>query len=308
MTTYLFTHRDCLFHDTGTGHPERADRLRAVLHQLDLENFPTLERRDAPLATREQLALAHTEAHLDRLVARAPVEGIIDLDPDTKMSPGSQSAALRAAGAVVAAIDVVMKEPKTSAFCAIRPPGHHAEADCAMGFCLYNNVAVGACYARQTYKLERIAVVDFDVHHGNGTQAIFEKDAGLFYASSHQAPFYPGTGDASETGAGNIVNVPLAAGSGSRAFREAYDNVILPALDTFRPELLIISAGFDAHERDPLANLNLTGKDFGWVTRKLMVIADRHASGRVVSALEGGYDLEGLADGVDAHVKALLRT
>ncbi|MDF2366784.1 histone deacetylase family protein [Sneathiella sp.] len=307
MTTYLFTHRDCLFHDTGVGHPERADRLRAVLHQLDLENFPALERVDAPLASREQLALAHTEAHLDGLVARAPVAGIINLDPDTKMSPGSQMAAMRAAGAVIAAIDAVMKNKKSNAFCAIRPPGHHAEADRAMGFCLYNNVAIGAYHARKKYGLERVAVVDFDVHHGNGTQAIFEKDAGLLYASSHQAPFYPGTGDASETGVGNIVNVPLAAGSGSRAFREAYDNIILPALEAFRPELLIISAGFDAHEKDPLANLNLTGADYGWITKKLVALADRHAAGRVVSALEGGYDLEGLADGVDAHVKALLR-
>lgn len=308
MTTYLFTHRDCLFHDTGTGHPERADRLRAVLHQLDLENFPSLVREEAPLATRDQLARAHTVAYLDQLVARSPISGIIDLDPDTKMSPGSQMAALRAAGAVVAAVDTVMENKGSNAFCAIRPPGHHAEADRAMGFCLYNNVAVAAYHAREKYGLERVAVVDFDVHHGNGTQAIFEKDAGLFYASSHQAPFYPGTGDASETGVGNIVNVPLSAGSGTRAFREAYDNIILPALEAFRPELLIISAGFDAHERDPLANLNLTGADYDWITRKLMAIADQYARGRVVSALEGGYDLEGLADGVNAHVKALLRT
>ncbi|MBO0333456.1 histone deacetylase family protein [Sneathiella sp. CAU 1612] len=307
MTTYLFTHRDCLFHDTGTGHPERADRLRAVLHQLDPENFPTLVRREAPLASREQLALAHTQAHLDHLTARAPVAGIIDLDPDTKMSPGSQTAALYAAGAVVAAIDAVMETPQSSAFCAIRPPGHHAEANRAMGFCLYNNVAVGAYYARKKYGLERIAVVDFDVHHGNGTQAIFERDPGMFYASTHQAPFYPGTGDASETGVGNIVNVPLAAGSGSRAFREAYDTVILPALEAFRPELVIISAGFDGHEKDPIGNHKLTGADYSWLTKKLMVLADKHASGRVVSALEGGYDLEGLADGSHAHVKALLR-
>ncbi|MZR32113.1 histone deacetylase family protein [Sneathiella litorea] len=308
MTTYLFTHRDCLFHDTGTGHPERADRLRAVLHKLDLENFPMLERRDAPLASQEQLALAHDKAHLDYLVTRAPSVGIIELDPDTKMSPGSQTAAQYAAGAVIAAIDVVMDEAKTNAFCAIRPPGHHAEADHAMGFCLYNNVAIGAYYARKKYNLERIAVVDFDVHHGNGTQAIFERDPGMFYASTHQAHFYPGTGDASETGVGNIVNVPLVAGSGSRAFREAYDNVILPALEAFRPELIIISAGFDGHEKDPLANLNLTAADFGWITKKLVAIADSQSGGRIVSALEGGYDLEGLAEGVDAHVKALLRT
>lgn len=306
MTTYLFSHRDCLFHDTGAGHPERADRVRAVLHQLDADNFPDLVRKEAPLGTREHLALAHTEAHINGIAARAPAAGIINLDPDTTMSPGSQMAALRAVGAVVAAVDVVMTEPAANAFCAIRPPGHHAEADRAMGFCLYNNIAIGAYHARKQYGLERIAVVDFDVHHGNGTQAIFWTDPGMFYASSHQAPFYPGTGEVTETGVGNIVNVPLAAGAGPKEFREAYDEVILPALSAFRPELLLISAGFDAHAKDPLANLNLTGSDYAWITRKLVYIADTHAKGRIVSALEGGYDLEGLADGVDAHVKALL--
>lgn len=308
MATYLFTHRDCLFHDTGTGHPERADRLRAVLHQLDLDNFPTLERREAPLALREHLALAHTKTYLDQIADHAPATGVIHLDPDTTMSPGSQAAALRAAGAVTKAIDTVMQEPGSNAFCAIRPPGHHAEADHAMGFCLYNNIAIGAHYARKNYNLERIAIVDFDVHHGNGTQAIFENDPGVFYASSHQAPFFPGTGDPSETGVGNIVNTPLAEGSGSRDFRAAYDNIILPALNAFHPELILISAGFDAHEKDPLANINLTASDFSWVTKKLMEVADKHAGGRIVSTLEGGYDLEGLAEGVDAHVKALLQT
>tara|TARA_R110002095_G_scaffold211049_1_gene198790 strand:- start:7126 stop:8199 length:1074 start_codon:yes stop_codon:yes gene_type:complete len=307
MTTYLFTHRDCLFHDTGTGHPERADRLRIVLHQLDLENFPMLERRDAPMATREQLALAHTPAHLDLIAARAPQAGIINLDPDTFMSPGSENAALRAAGAVIAAVDAVMEQPDTNAFCATRPPGHHAEADRAMGFCLYNNIAIGAIYAREKYGLERVAVVDFDVHHGNGTQDIFEADASLFYASSHQAPFYPGTGAASETGVGNIVNVPLPADAGSTEFRGAYDDVIFPALARFDPQILLVSAGFDAHEKDPLANLNLTGADYSWISEKLMAVADKHCEGRLVSVLEGGYDLEGLAEGVDAHVKALLR-
>lgn len=307
MTTYLYTHRDCLFHDTGDGHPERSDRLRAVLHQLDLEKFPELLRIEAPLAARETIALVHTGAYLDHIDKSAPEAGIIYLDPDTRMSPGSKAAAYRAAGAVCAAIDAVMEQPDSNAFCAIRPPGHHAEADHAMGFCLFNNVAVGAFYARQRYGLERVAVIDFDVHHGNGTQAVFENDPGMFYGSTHQAPYYPGTGDAGEHGVGNIINVPLAAGTGSQVFRAAYDDIILPALDAFKPELLLVSAGFDAHEKDPLADFNLTNEDFSWISRKLLQIADIHASGRLVSVLEGGYDLEGLAEGVDAHVKALLR-
>jgi len=308
MTTYLFTHRDCLFHDAGTGHPERADRLRSVLHRLDLEKFPDLQREEAPLAEREVLALAHTTAYLDLIDANAPMEGIISLDPDTKMSPGSKSAAFRGVGAVCAAIDKVMKAEGTNAFCAIRPPGHHAEADRAMGFCIYNNVAIGALYARQKYGIKRVAVIDFDVHHGNGTQSIFENDPDLFYGSTHQAPYYPGTGAADEIGVGNIFNVPLAAGDGWLKFKAAMEEVILPALENFSPELLLISAGFDAHEKDPLADINLSGEDYAWITKELMRIADKHCAGRVVSALEGGYDLDGLSDGVDAHVKALLRT
>lgn len=308
MTTHLFSHRDCLFHDTGPHHPERADRLRAVLHQLDADNFPDLIRHDAPLGTEDQIALAHSAAHIRHVTAAIPASGTAHLDPDTVISPGSQTAALRAVGATIAAIDVVMAEDGANAFCAIRPPGHHAEAERAMGFCLYNNIAIGARYVQQKYGLSRVAIIDFDVHHGNGTQKIFEKDPGVFYASTHQAPpFYPGTGEAGERGVGNIVNVPLAAGAGGREFREAYDAVILPALHAFRPEFLFISAGFDAHIKDPLANLMLTGEDYRWVSRHLMAVADLHARGRVVSLLEGGYDLEGLAEGVDAHVKALLR-
>jgi acetoin utilization deacetylase AcuC-like enzyme len=307
MTTYLFTHRDCLFHDTGDEHPERADRLRSVLHQLDLQKFPELVREDAPFADRETLSLAHSTEYLDHIDAMAPASGIISLDPDTKMSPGSKAAALRGAGAVCAAIDQVMQNSDTNAFCATRPPGHHAESDKAMGFCLFNNVAVGALYARKKYNLNRIAVVDFDVHHGNGTQAIFENDPGLFYGSTHQAPYYPGTGDASEIGVGNIFNAPLAAGDGWLKFKSAMEKVILPALEIFKPELLLISAGFDAHEKDPLADINLSSEDFSWITKELMQVADRWCQGRVVSVLEGGYDLVGLAEGVDAHVKALLR-
>ncbi|MEH6545420.1 MAG: histone deacetylase family protein [Sneathiella sp.] len=307
MTTYLFTHRDCLFHDTGDGHPERADRLRSVLHRLDLEDFPDLDRQDAPLATREMLALAHTTDYLDHIDKMAPAAGIIALDPDTKMSPGSKNAALRAAGAVCAAIDVVMTQENANAFCAARPPGHHAEADKAMGFCLYNSIAIGAIYAREKYGLKRVAVIDFDVHHGNGTQSIFETDPDLFYGSTHQAPFYPGTGNTSETGVGNIFNVPLAAGDGWLKFKAAMQDIILPALEEFDPDLLLISAGFDAHEKDPLADINLTAEDYEWISVELIRIADKCCSGRIVSTLEGGYDLDGLSEGVNAHVKALLR-
>jgi acetoin utilization deacetylase AcuC-like enzyme len=307
MTTYLFTHRECLFHDTGDGHPERADRLRSVIHKLDLDDFPDLDRQDAPLATRQMLALAHTTTYLDHIEKMAPTSGIIALDPDTKMSPGSHSAALRAAGAVCAAIDAVMSEKAANAFCATRPPGHHAEADKAMGFCLYNNIAIGAKYAREKYGLERVAVIDFDVHHGNGTQSIFETDENLFYGSTHQSPYYPGTGFASETGVGNIFNVPLAAGDGWLKFKAAMNNIILPALEKFNPQLVLVSAGFDAHEKDPLADINLTAEDYEWITGELIRIADKCCDGRIVSTLEGGYDLDGLADGVNAHVKALLR-
>lgn len=307
MTTYLFTHRDCLFHDAGDGHPERADRLRSVIHKLDLDGFPDLDRHDAPLATRHMLALAHTSEYLDHVEEMAPLTGVVALDPDTKMSPGSQNAALRAAGAVCAAIDAVMSEKAANAFCATRPPGHHAEADKAMGFCLYNNIAIGALYAREKYGLQRVAVIDFDVHHGNGTQSIFESDPNLFYGSTHQAPYYPGTGSPNETGVGNIFNVPLAAGDGWLKFKAAMKDVILPALEKFNPELLLISAGFDAHEKDPLADINLTAEDYEWISKELIRITDKCCRGRIVSTLEGGYDLDGLADGVNAHVKALLR-
>jgi acetoin utilization deacetylase AcuC-like enzyme len=307
MTTYLFSHRDCLFHDTGEGHPERADRLRSVLHRLDLEDFPDLDRQEAPLATREMLALVHSDDYLDHIDTMAPAAGIIALDPDTKMSPGSKNAALRAAGAVCAAVDIVMAQENANAFCATRPPGHHAEADKAMGFCLFNSVAIGAKYARDKYGIKRVAVIDFDVHHGNGTQSIFEADPDLFYGSTHQAPYYPGTGSASETGVGNILNVPLAAGDGWLKFKAAMQDIILPALEKFDPDLLLISAGFDAHEKDPLADINLTAEDYEWVSLELIRIADKCCAGRVVSTLEGGYDLDGLSEGVDAHVKALLR-
>lgn len=307
MSTHLFTHRDCLFHDNGPNHPERADRLRSVLHRLEEDDFKEIKRHDASMGTRELLLLAHTAEYLDMIENAAPQSGIIQLDPDTFMSPGSIQAALRSVGAVRDAIDLVMTVSNSNAYCAIRPPGHHAETDKAMGFCLYNNVAIGALYALETLKLKRVAVIDFDVHHGNGTQAIFENDDRLFYGSTHQeAPFYPGTGHSSEKGIGNIVNAPLTAGDGATEFRAAMKNIVLPALEEFAPELLIISAGFDAHSRDPRADINLEKEDYIWITKELLKIANRCCHGRVVSVMEGGYDLVGLAESSEAHVKALL--
>ncbi len=306
MTTALFTHPACLGHDTSRRHPESPARLRAVLDALSGGAFSALQRREAPRASRDELALIHPPAFIDAVMRAIPAEGHSALDPDTIVSPGSGEAALRAAGAVVAAVDAVMAGEAANAFCAVRPPGHHAEPARAMGFCLFNNVAVGAARARRR-GCARVAVVDFDVHHGNGTQAAFEADAGFFYASTHQGNFYPGTGYPDETGVGNIVNVPLDAGTGSVPFRAAYDRTIFPALATFQPEFLLISAGFDAHRADPLAQLMVEESDFAWVTERLLDIAADHAGGRVVSTLEGGYDLSALAASAAVHVAALMR-
>ena len=308
MTTLLFSHDACLDHDTGEGHPERSDRLRAVTNALAVDQFAGLDRRDAPEVSRETLVLNHPEAFVEDVFARAPVDNQIFLDPDTIMSPGSAQAALRATGAVCAAVDEVLAGTADSAFCAVRPPGHHAEPDRAMGFCLFNSVAIAARHARDKFGLERVAVVDFDVHHGNGTQAAFWEDKDLFYASSHQYPHYPGTGAAGETGQGNIINVPLPAGTGSGVFRSRFAEHVFPALNDFKPELLLISAGFDAHTDDPLAQLNLQDDDYGWVTDELLAIADQHSGGRVVSALEGGYDLGALGRSVAIHVQSLMQT
>jgi len=307
MTTLMFTHEVCVNHHTGDYHPESPDRLRAVHAVLDRDHFRELVRREAPQASREDIALVHEPAYVDTVLAAIPQEGHRHLDPDTVVSPASGEAALRGAGAVVAAVDAVVEgQSGDNAFCAVRPPGHHAERARFMGFCLFNNVAVGALHARNAHGLQRAAVVDFDVHHGNGTQHMFETDKDLFYASSHQAPFYPGTGAASETGVGNIVNTPLAAGAGSVEFRAAYQNTILPALRDFDPDILLISAGFDAHADDPLAQLQLREDDFAWITRELLAVADECCGGRAVSALEGGYDLGALARSVDVHVRELM--
>jgi len=305
MSVAVYTHRSCLEHDTGPGHPESSARLAAVLEALDDPRFAALQRHEAPRATSAQIARVHTGEMIENVLGDAPTIGWRRLDPDTVMSAASAEAALRAAGAVCAAIDAAMADTSARAFCAVRPPGHHATHDVAMGFCLFNSVAVGAAHAIAAHGLERVAIVDFDVHHGNGTQDIFWNDARVLYASSHQWPLYPGTGARSETGAGNIVNAPLPPGAGSAAFRTAYETIVLPALDAFAPELVMISAGFDAHRLDPLANLNLDADDYAWITERLVEVAEKHAQGRVVSSLEGGYSLTALRESTAAHVAAL---
>ncbi|HXQ50890.1 MAG TPA: histone deacetylase family protein [Stellaceae bacterium] len=306
MTTLLLTHEDCLAHDPGRHHPESPARLQAVLDGLAGPEFAALERRLAPKAARADLARAHSPDFVDGILAAIPARGHAALDADTIVSPGSGNAALRAAGAVCAAVDAVIAGEAENGFCAVRPPGHHAERERAMGFCLFNNVAVGALHARASHGLQRIAAIDFDVHHGNGTQAIFEDDADLFYGSTHQYPLYPGTGAREERGLGNIVNAPLRPNAGSSEFRAAMSELILPALDAFQPELVLVSAGFDAHRSDPLAQLRLVEADFAWATERLVALARRHCRGRVVSSLEGGYDLAALAASAAAHVAALM--
>ena len=310
MTSLLISHPSFLAHDTGQYHPERPDRLRAVLAGLDDAAIAHLVSIVAPAATLEQLTRVHPQEYVDAILGiRPPAGELVQIDADTIMSTESAEAARHAAGAVVAGVDAVMREAAQTVFAAVRPPGHHALPSVPGGFCLFNSVAVGALHAQAVYGLERVAIVDFDVHHGQGTQAVVEPDPRLFYASTHQSPLYPGTGSPRERGvAGNVVNVPLAAGSGSAEFRAAWGDRILPALDLFAPELLIVSAGFDAHRRDPLAQLNVETADFVWLTEELLAIADRHAEGRVVSVLEGGYDLDALAEAASAHVRALVRT
>jgi len=308
MTTLLLSHPACLNHLTPQGHPERPDRLRAIERALEHEKFQMLAREQAPLAALELIALAHPMDYVEQVRDASPREGMVRIDADTTMSPGTLEASLRAAGGACQAVDEVMTAKVANAFVATRPPGHHAETATPMGFCLFNNAAIAARHAQKQHGAERVAIVDFDVHHGNGSQEIFWSDASVMYCSTHQMPLYPGTGARSECGAhDNIVNAPLSAGNGGREFREAFELAILPRLEAFRPDLIVISAGFDAHARDPLANLNLLEPDYAWVTKKLMEVADKHAEGRIVSVLEGGYDLEGLAQSVAAHVGALMQ-
>src|SRR6185437_11832369 len=307
MSTLLLSHPACLDHLTPAGHPERPDRLRAVEQALEDERFHLLAREQAPKAPLDIVALAHPMEYVEAIRDASPADGMVQIDADTSMSPGSFEAALRGAGGAMRAVDEVMNQKAANAFVAVRPPGHHAETARPMGFCLFNNAAIAARYAQHRYEAERVSIVDFDVHHGNGSQDIFWSDKSVMYCSTHEMPLYPGTGSKSERGEHNtIVNAPLSAGDGGEAFREAFETVILPRLRAFKPEFLVLSAGFDAHTRDPLANLNLVEADFTWVTKKLMEVADDGAQGRIVSVLEGGYDLEGLSRSVAAHVTALL--
>ncbi|CAL1239980.1 histone deacetylase family protein [Candidatus Methylocalor cossyra] len=306
MTTLYFSHPSFLAHETGLGHPESAARLEAIARALAAPAFAALERREAPRASLDSLRLIHTEAHLRRVFEAIPKAGFGYLDADTVVSPQSGEAALHAVGAACAAVDAVCTGAARNAFCAVRPPGHHAEPNRAMGFCLFNNVAIAAEHARRHHGIGKVAIVDFDVHHGNGTQAAFEKNPAVRYCSTHQYPWYPGTGAAGETGVGNLMNVPLPAGSGTAEFRHAMGDRILPFLDQFAPDLVLVSAGFDAHRDDPLADLRLDEDDYAWVTGELVKLAGKHAGGRLVSVLEGGYHLAALGKSVAAHVRALL--
>ena len=307
MTTLLYTHAACLAHDPGPGHPESTARLSAILAALKTPQFAALQWREAPSATVEQLARIHTPNHIELTLARIPGNGYQAIDGDTVVSPQSGDAALRAAGAVCAAVDAVLQGEANNAFCAIRPPGHHAEPDQAMGFCLFNNIAIGAAHARAVHGLERVAAIDFDVHHGNGTQAAFEHDPAYLYVSTHQAYIYPGTGRRDERGLNNIVNIPLLANSGAVELRQAWQEDIEPALRGFKPQLILISAGFDAHRLDPLAGLTFIEADYAWLTEQILAVAAEFAKGRVISALEGGYNLSALAASTAAHVKALMQ-
>src|SRR3954453_6796611 len=306
MPTLLLGHTAALAHQVPMGHPERPDRIRAVERALEDECFSGLIREQALRAEPETITLIHPEPYIQAIIAAAPREGLVEIDADTSMSPGTLEAALRAVGAAAQAVDEVMAGKVRNAFSAMRPPGPHAERAQAMGFCFFNNVAIAARHAQKAHGAERIAIVDWDAHHGNGTQDIFWSDASVLFCSTHQMPLYPGTGAASERGEHDtIVNVPLRAGDGGEAFREALEVSVLPRVEAFSPDLILVSAGFDAHWRDPLADLELTEADFAWATKQLMNIADHRCGGRIVSLLEGGYDLDGLARSAAAHVKAL---
>lgn len=307
MVTRLYTHPVYLEHLTPPGHPERPDRLRAIERVLEDERFALLDRCEAPRGDAATILYAHPQSHLDKVREAIPEEGLARIDADTSVSPKSWDAALTAIGAANAAVDAVFAGEASNVFVASRPPGHHAEKTAAMGFCLFNNAAIAARHAQRRHGAERVAIVDWDVHHGNGTQDIFWDDPTVLYCSTHQMPLYPGTGAKDETGAGNVVNAPLAAGDRGEQFKDAFRARILPAIDDFRPDLIVVSAGFDAHYRDPLAELELTEQDFDWATAEVMDRAGRYASNRLVSLLEGGYDLHGLAFSVAAHVARLMR-
>jgi acetoin utilization deacetylase AcuC-like enzyme len=307
MTTFLFENPIFLEHHTPEGHPERSDRIRALNLALEHERFSALTRKTAPQANEDFVLLAHPESHLRAVMDVIPEEGINHFEADTHASPASLQAALTGIGGAVAAVDAVFSGKADNAFVAARPPGHHAEREKAMGFCFFNNAAIAARHAQRAHGAERVAIVDWDVHHGNGTQDIFFNDPSVLFCSTHQMPLYPGTGAKDETGAGNIVNAPLSPDTGSDHFREAFRSRVLPRVADFRPDLIIISAGFDAHHRDPLAQINLVADDFDWATGKLMDLSEKSANNRVVSLLEGGYDLEGLAESAATHIFRLMR-
>jgi acetoin utilization deacetylase AcuC-like enzyme len=306
MTTFLYSHPVCLEHETGAGHPESSERLRALLDRLGEPAFEALERRTAPRAEWGQISRIHEPTYMSRVFATVPREGEAWISPDVIVSPASGEACLRAAGAVCAAVDAVATGEARNAFCAVRPPGHHAAAGSSMGFCIFNNVAVGVAHARVVHGFERIAVVDFDVHHGNGTQAIFRHDPATFFASIHQSMIFPNSGASGDVGVGNMVNVPLVRDTSAAAFQEAFEDKILPAMRAFRPEFVFVSAGFDAHVRDPLGDLRLMTADFSRLTGALMAVAEACCGGRLVSVLEGGYNPEALADACAVHVQTLM--
>ncbi len=307
MTTLVISHPACLAHDTGEGHPEQPDRLRAIEGALESEVFQMLARDVAPRAEISAIARVHPLGYIETIRAGTPTQGRTAIDDDTSMSPGTFEAALRSAGGAIFAVDEVITQKVRNAFVATRPPGHHAEVATPMGFCFFNNAAIAARHAQAAHGAERVAILDFDVHHGNGTQQIFWEDKTVMYASTHEMPQYPGTGSIGERGEHDqIVNAPLHAGDGGEAFREAMEVAILPRIEAFSPNILVVSAGFDGHHRDSQANLNLVEADYAWVTRRLMEIAKKHCSGRVVSVLEGGYDLDSLARSAAAHVLALM--
>lgn len=306
VTTRFYTHELSVEHLTPPGHPERPDRIRALNEAFSDPRFNALVRVEAPRAEEGWLELAHPESHLKKVKGNIPEEGIVKVDADTSASPKSWEVALHVCGAAMDAVDSVFEKTADNAFVAMRPPGHHAEKTKAMGFCLVNNIAIAARYAQQKHGAERIAIVDFDVHHGNGTQDIFYDDPSVLFASTHQMPLYPGTGALAETGAGNIFNAPLNEGDDGYQFKAAFRDRVLPAVERFKPDLLMISAGFDAHYLDPLAGINLQAEDFDWATGKLLEIADNCCGSRVVSLLEGGYDLQGLAESATAHVNRMM--
>ncbi|MEO1090689.1 MAG: histone deacetylase family protein [Pseudomonadota bacterium] len=305
MSLRFYTHPIALKHDPGPGHPEAPIRMQMILRAVDDAHDLDIVRQEAPEARRDDLVRVHSAAHVGNVLDQVPRSGLMPIDADTWLNPFTGEAALRSAGAVAAAVDAVVGGPDRRAFVAMRPPGHHAEPGVAMGFCFFNNIAVGAARALEVHGLARVAILDFDVHHGNGTEAIFDSEPRVLYASIHQAPLFPGTGREGDTGVGNVFNTPVRGGTDGPAWRRALEDRILPAIDAFAPDLIMLSAGFDAHAADPLANVRLTEADFGWVTERMVELAERHSNGRIVSTLEGGYDPDALARSVVCHLRAL---